>query len=69
MEKQKTALMCFLEELEKVNDVEGVANLIEQALEMEKQQIKHAHLNGKFWQSNSEQYYSETYKQNNDGNI
>jgi len=36
--------------------------LIEKAKEMEKEQIKDAHKNGKIWLESSEQYYNQTFK-------
>ena len=36
--------------------------LLEQAKEIEKEQIKDAHKNGKIWLESSEQYYNQTFK-------
>jgi hypothetical protein len=69
--ENKTALQLFLDELEKVNDSEGVANLIDKALELEKLQIIEAYQWGrtdqnskekKWYNRNARIYYSETYK-------
>jgi hypothetical protein len=64
--KTKTALDFFVEELfKKIDYMQVPQKLIDQAKEMEKQQIKEAFYDGKNlynnWEDGSNQYYNETY--------
>ena len=38
------------------------AKILEEAMEMEKEQIMDAHKRGKLWSESSEQYYNRTFK-------
>ena len=65
-----TAVEWFVSQL-KAKKWEDWNDILQQALEMEKQQIKDAYIEGKFNSDikdiaqSSEQYYSETYKKYN----
>jgi hypothetical protein len=69
----KTAVEFLVETLWKQNDYSLPSNILEQAKEMEKQQIEDAYSNGRvdeqfkgtgasFYITKSEQYYNETFK-------
>jgi hypothetical protein len=62
---KKTAVEWLIEELKGVYESDYLNKLVQQAKEMEKEQIKNAWLNsltkGDF--NSAEQYYNETFKQ------
>jgi 2-iminoacetate synthase ThiH len=58
----KTAVEWLYEELWKQTDFSLPNNILEQAKEMEKQQIEKAHIDGGKNQRTSVQYYNETFK-------
>jgi hypothetical protein len=62
---KKTALQWFIEQIENHNGVTraGFKKCIDEALQMEKEQIGLAHLDGGKNDRTSFQYYNETFKQ------
>lgn len=67
--KQQTAVDWLIDELRKPYSDEYIAKIIEQAKEMEREQIKSAYVAGredwhldKYFSKHSEDYYNQTYK-------